>query len=214
MPLAFNFRNGVAALLLGLAVSASLYLWLALMNAVPLDIAVPLSLGHIQTPEFTTKVTIPYDIDIAFDSTKIPYEKLNCLIGMNLDSVQPCTDEPSILNVKWKVVSDGQTLANGSSTDTVRAGYSYHKTARYMGRFDAKSGKKYRLEIDVLQDATRLALANPRLGIEPFLNAYDGRLLLAGPAFYVGLFGAAIGIITMVTSTIREMRLRKTLARS
>jgi hypothetical protein len=180
------------------------------MNAVPLDIPVTLSIGHIRTPDFRTNVAIPYDIDIAFDSG-IPLDELDCLVGMNLESVHPCTNQPSVLNVNWTLMSDGQNLASGSSTETVRAGYSYHKTARHIGRFRAESGRTYRLDLDVLQDATRLVGANPRLEVEPFLNRYEGRLLLAGLAFCLGSLGAVVGVAIILISSIREKSLAKKL---
>ena len=208
MQPAQQFRTGVLALILGMAVSVSIYFWLTMMNAVPLDIPVSLSVGHIRTPDFRTSVAIPYDVDIAFDSG-IPLDELNCLIGMNLKSVQPCTGQPPVLNVNWKVVSDGQTVASGSSTETGGAGYSYHKAARHIGGFRAENGRTYRLDLDVLQDGTRLVRANPRLEVEPFLNSYEGRLLLAGLAFCLGILAAVVGVVLILISSIRKKRLRK-----
>src|ERR1700730_5798872 len=155
MQLLNKFRAGLLALILGSAISTSIYVWSVRMNAVPLDIPISLSAGQIQTQEFKASVGIPYDIDIAFNSN-IPMKELDCLIGMNLPSVEPCTDKPSILTVNWKLTSNSQTLANGSSTEIARAGYSFNKIARYIGRFDAENGRKYRLELEVLQDATPL----------------------------------------------------------
>ena len=203
-------RRRLLVLLLGLA-TISLYLWSKMMTAVPLDIPLSLSTGHIQSPEFKTAAAIRYDIDIAFDSG-IPHEELNCLIGMNIVSIQPCTNQPSILKVNWKLVHDDQTVANGSSTEIVSASYSSDKTARRIGYFDAGIEKKYKLELDVLEDATRLAQANPKLVVEPFLNAYEGWLMLAGLGFYVGIFFTVLGIVIIVTSAIREGRLRNKLA--
>jgi hypothetical protein len=51
------------------------------------------------------------------------------------------------------------------------------------------------LEFDVLQDGTRLAPAHPLLKVAPNLNGYEGWLMLAGLAFYVGLACAAIGAV-------------------
>jgi hypothetical protein len=201
-------RVGALALILGAALSVSIYIWAGMMNAVPLDIPVTLSVGHIRTPDFKTSVDIPYDIDIAFDSG-IPLDKLNCLIGMNLQSVQPCTDQPSVLKVNWTLVRDDQNIASGSSTETGRASYSYNKTARHIGGFHAENGRKYRLELDVLQDGAQLGRANPRLQVEPFLNSYEGRLLLAGLAFCLGILGAVVGVALILISIIRETRLRK-----
>jgi len=203
-------RVGVLALVLGVALSVTIYIWSEMMNAVPLDIPVSLSVGHVRTPDFKTSVDIPYDIDIAFDSG-IPLDKLNCLIGMNWQSVQACTDQPSVLNVNWTLVRDGQNIASGSSTESGRASYSYHKTARDIGSFHAEKGRKYRLEVDVLQDGTQLGRANPRLQVEPFLNSYEGQLLIAGLAFYLGILCAVVGIAMILFSLIQKSRLKKIL---
>jgi hypothetical protein len=208
--LAQQSRAGVLALILGVALSVSIYIWSQAMNAVPLDIPMSLSVGHIRTPDFRTSVNIPYDIDIAFDSG-IPLDELNCLTGMNLESVEPCTGQSSVLNVNWTLMSDGKNVASGSSTETVRAGYSYHKTARHIGSFRAENGRTYRLDLDVLQDAVRLGRANPRLQVEPFLNRYEGRLILAGIGFCLGILGAVVGVAMILISGIREKRLRKKL---
>ncbi len=204
-------RVGIFALILGAALSASIYIWAGMMNAVPLDIPVSLLVGHIRTPDFRPSVNITYDIDIAFDSG-IPLDKLNCLIGMNLQSVQPCTNQPSVLNVNWMLMRDGQNIASGSSTETVMAGYSYNKTARHIGNFRAEHGRKYSLELDVLQDGAQLGRANPRLQVVPFLNSYEGRLLLAGLTFCLGILGVVVGIAMILISRIRKMRLKKKLA--
>jgi hypothetical protein len=173
------------------------------MNVVPLSIPVVLSPGHFRSPEFKTRVSTQHLINITFDSN-IPPEELDCLIGTNIKSVQRCIGQPAILNVKWRILSPSQTIATGSSAELVGASYSYHRTERHIGSFDAESGKKYLLDIDVLQDGSRLALDHPRLEVEPNLRGYEGWLLLGGLAFYLGILGAAGGAIMICVTMLRE----------
>jgi hypothetical protein len=172
---------------------------------VPLSVPITLSPGHFQSPEFKIWASLHYRINIAFDSG-IPLGKLDCLIGNNIESVQPCTGEPPILDVKWRVLSRGQVITTGSSSEHRRASYSYHKVQKFIGGFDGQGGQSYFVQVDILQDGSRLALANPKLEVEPILNAYEGRLLLAGLAFYIGLLAAAIGVTLTLIAIIRERR--------
>ncbi len=179
------------------------------MNTVPLNIPLPLSAGHIQTPDFKTSVSIPYNVDIAFDTTKLPLEELDCRVGTNIPSVEPCSGNPPILNVQWKLISNSQTIPSTSSS--FGSSYSYHKIARHIGRFDSEAGGKYRLELDVLQDATRLSKADPRLEVVPFLDPYEGRLLLGGVAFFFGIIAGVAGLVMVLMSARRERHLRHNL---
>jgi hypothetical protein len=101
------------------------------MNAVPLDIPLSLSTEHFQSTEFKTIAAIPYNINIAFDTTKLPLKELDCLVGTNL-TIEACRGQPPILNVQWKLVSEGRVVASGASTDTNMAGFSHHRLARYI----------------------------------------------------------------------------------
>ena len=206
MHLAKQSGAGLWTLILGLAVCLFVQLWSARMNAVPLNIPFSFSIGPTQTSEFKTLAAIPYDVQIAFDTTRLPLKELNCLIGTNIPSVEPCSGQTPILNMEWKLTSNNQILARGSSTEAARAAYSYHRATRYLGRFDSQAGRKYRLDLDVLQDATRLAKADPRLEVVPFLDAYEGRLLLASLAFLLGSVGASAGLFIILKSTLHKRR--------
>ncbi len=207
-----KYRPGVQLLivgLLGLLVAVPVYFWSKKMNAVPLEIPLSLSAGHIQSPDFTTHVSIPYNVDIAFDTTKIPLSELDCLIGTNLETVEPCTNQPAILNVKWTLISGDRPVATGSSTDAVGAGYSYHKTARHLGNFHSESGRQYRLDLDVLGDGARLNVARPKLEITPLLVSYEGRFLLTALELLVSAICVTAGCIIALISILRGRRLGK-----
>ena len=198
-----KYQRGALLLISGLTVSLATYLWSKAMNVVPLSIPVVLSPGHFRSPEFKARVSTQHLINVTFDSN-IPPEELDCLIGTNIKSVQRCIGKPAILNVKWRILSPPQTIATGSSAELVGASYSYHRTERHIGSFDAESDKKYVLDVDVLQDASRLSLDHPRLEVEPNLRGYEGWLLLGGFAFYLGILGAAGGAIMICVTILRE----------
>jgi hypothetical protein len=183
---------GFALIALGLTISALTYSWTRAMNAVPLSQPIVLSPGHFQSPVFQAHATTQHVVSIDFDDS-LPPDQVDCFIGMNLIP-KACGNQPAILNVKWQIFSGHQTLATGSSSDR-GASYSHKLIERHIGRFDARRGAKYTLEFDVLQDGTRLAPAHPLLKVAPNLNGYEGWLMLAGLAFYVGLACAAIGAV-------------------
>lgn len=197
-----TLRIGAVLFVAAAGISLVIFLWSGAMNAVPLSIPVVLSPGEFQSPEFATRMSIPYRINIEFDSS-IPSAELDCLIGMS-KGPQRCGNEAAILNVKWQLTSGGQTVATGSSADLVGASYSYHKTQRHIGTFDAHRGQGYIVDLNILGDGTRLSEAHPRLEVEPNLFGYEGWLLLAGLAFYVGLLGAAAGVVLILVGVFRR----------
>ena len=129
--------------------------------------------GQFESPKFATRMSIQYRINIVFDSS-IPSAELDCLIGMN-KSPQRCGNEAAILSVKWQLTSRGQAVATGSSADLVGASYSYHKTQRHIGTFDAHRGQGYTVDLNILEDGTRLSAAHPRLEVEPNLCDWFGQ---------------------------------------
>jgi len=202
MRVALIHRIGAVLFVAAASISLVIFLWSEAVNAVPLSIPVVLSPGQFQSPKFEPRMSIPYRINIVFDSS-IPSAELNCLIGMS-KGPQRCGNEAAILNVKWQLMSGGQTVATGSSADLVGASYSYHKTQRHIGTFDAHRGQGYTVDLNILEDGTRLSEAHPRLEIEPNLFGYEGWLLLAGLTFYVGLLGAAAGIVLILVGVFRR----------
>lgn len=167
------------------------------MNAVPLSMPITLSSGHVQSPVFKTRATIQHVVSITFNRS-LPPDQMDCFIGMNLGS-NTCADQPSILNVRWQLVSDHQTTVSGSSSSERGAAYS-DVIERFIGRFDAQKGTEYTLAFDVLEDGRRLAPAHPLLQVKPNLNGSEGSLMAAGFAFYAGLVCAAIGVIMVYRS--------------
>jgi hypothetical protein len=117
---------------------------------------------------------------------------------MNLGS-NTCADQPSILNVRWQLITDHRTTVSGSSSSERGAAYS-DVIERFIGRFDAQKGTEYTLAYDVLEDGSRLAPAHPLLQVKPNLNGSEGSLMAAGLAFYAGLVCAAIGVIMVYRS--------------
>lgn len=124
-------RIGAVLFVAGASISLMIFLWSEAMTAVPLSIPVVLSPGQFESPKFAPRMSIPYRINIVFDSN-IPSAELNCFIGMN-KGPQRCGNEAAILNVKWELMSGGHAVATGSSADLVGASYSYHKTQRHIG---------------------------------------------------------------------------------
>jgi hypothetical protein len=190
---------GLALIAFGLTISALTYTWTRAMNTVPLSVPVTLSPGHFQSPIFKAHVSTQHVVSIAFDRS-LPPDEMDCFIGMHLIP-NACTNQPAILNVKWQLISDHQTIATGASSDR-GASYSHNLIERHIGRFDAQRGTDYTLQFDVLQDGSRLASAHPLLEVGPNLNGYEGWLMLAAFAFYAGFVCAAIGAVMTYRSAL------------
>ena len=188
--------SGITLLVAGLTISGLTYLWTREMNTVPLSMPITLSRGHFHSPVFKARVTLQHEISITFNRS-LPPDQMECFIGMNLGS-NNCTDQPSILNVRWKLISEQRTIAGDSSSER-GAAYS-DVIERFIGRFEAKRGTNYTLAFDVLEDGSRLAPAHPLLEIKPNLNGSEASLMLAGFAFYAGLVCAAVGVILVYRS--------------
>jgi hypothetical protein len=117
-----------------------------------------MSAGHIRTPEFKLNLDAIYLIEIAADQKKIPPDTLFCLLGYTQYDSQ-CPNTPSVVEASWVLSSDGQILANGSTTGSRSAGGSVEADGigRAIGSFDGEDSRRYVLDVNVLADGSKLA---------------------------------------------------------
>jgi hypothetical protein len=134
-----------------------------------LHFPVSLKLGHVKTPEFTTRGGVNA-IEITARNA-LPATDLSCMMGISEgpQDLVDCDKEP-LVEANWKVWSGGKIVAQGSSRDMGKRGYYFGSFyGKFIGVFKAKKHEKYSLEVDFTKDGSALAVAQPHLIVSDFL---------------------------------------------
>jgi|HubBroStandDraft_2_1064218.scaffolds.fasta_scaffold193379_2 hypothetical protein len=200
-------------ILIGLAVAvyAAWGVWLATRTEVPVSLPITMAIGHIRTPEFKVNLNTTYLIEIEVQK-KIPFDTLNCLLGLGMSdtssALQECPDKPSVLNASWKLTSNGQMVARGSSDDERFGDWGSDSISRQLGRFQSQSGRRYVLDVDVLADGSALAPGNPRLKVQVHPGVYEDDAVWSAILLLVVGVLALIGVILLVISFIQNRRIK------
>jgi len=190
-------------ILIGLAVAvyAAWGVWLSTRIEVPVNLPIAMAIGHVRTPEFKVNLSTTYLIEVEVQK-KIPFETLNCLLGMGMSdtssALQECPDRPSVLKASWKLTSNGQIVASGSSDDKRLGGWGNDSISRYLGYFQSQSGQRYVLDVDVLADGSALAPGSPRLKVQVNPGVYEDNAVWSAILFLVVGVLALIGVILLV----------------
>ena len=131
----------------------------------PLHFPISLKLGHVKSPEFTTQGGI-HAIEITAKNV-LPPAELSCMMGISDGPQDPVDcDKKPLIEASWKLWSSGQVVAQGSSREMGKRGYFQGEFyAKYIGMFKSKEHEKYFLEVDLTQDGSALAVAEPHLEI-------------------------------------------------
>jgi len=104
-----------------------------------------------------------------------------------------CRGQPSVVKASWALTSGGQVVAQGS-TDKNKAGEWGDETIeRNLGWFTGRNGRRYTLDLDILEDGTALAPCNPRLKVEVTAPFYEDALVASAAFSLVALGLALIG---------------------
>jgi hypothetical protein len=123
---------------------------------VPLYVPISLTPGHTHTAEFAINMASAYPIGIAVDCpSNDDYETVQKMLGTGLYDASA-----SVVGISWKLSSAGRTVEAGNSDRA--SGGMYPWTARNLGSFSVNKGK-YVLDLDVVQDGSRLNHCAPRL---------------------------------------------------
>jgi hypothetical protein len=174
-----------------------------------------MAIGRIRTREFKLNMNAPYVIEVEVQKAKIPFETLNCLLGMTMapasTDLQECPNRPSVVKASWVLTSSGQIVARGSSDDYRSGGWMNDSISRELGHFQSRSGRRYVLDVDVLADGSSLNPANPRLkvGVDP--GVYEGNMVWSAILFLAMGVLVLVGSILLVISFIKNRRVRSPL---
>lgn len=197
---------GLIFIALAVAVCAAWGAWISTRTDVPINLPTTMAIGHIRTPEFRVNLSTTYLIEIEVQK-KIPFDTLNCLLGLGMSEtssdLHECPDRPSVLKASWKLTSNGQMVASGSSEDERLGGWGNDSISRILGTFQSQSGRLYALDVDVLADGSALAPGNPRLKVQVHPGVYEDDAV--GSAILLLVVGvlALVGVILLFISFVQ-----------
>jgi hypothetical protein len=124
-------------------------LWLETRHYVPVKMPLTMSVGHIRTKEFVVNVDARYQIEIEVEK-KIPFDTLNCLLGMAPPMPNQCADQ-EVINAKWVLSTAGKVVGQGSSADDKGGGWASDTISREIGNFEGRKGRWSTLNVDILK---------------------------------------------------------------
>jgi hypothetical protein len=211
MPLSRTKLVALIFVLVGIGIYGTWALWVTTRTERPVNIPMVMAIGHIRTREFKLNMNVPYSIGVEVQKEKIPFDTLNCLLGLSTalksTELQECPDKPSVLKASWVLTSNGQAVAHGSSDDYRGGAWMNDSISRELGHFEGQSGRRYVLDVNVLADGSSLNSGNPRLKVQVYPGVYEGNIfndiiLLLVSAVLV-LVGAALLIVSFVRNSSR-----------
>jgi len=153
---------------------------------------------------------IGVEVQRGFDFNGAP-----CLLGYSdLYREYKCTGTAPIFKASWSVSSGGKVVAQGTSDV---ADWMMSEDAnvldRGIGAFNAREGRHYVLDVDILEDGGPLNAGYPRLGLSEFgglRQEYDrrGTIVLVVALLFVGL--GAVLIIRLKRKSHEDKRVSLT----
>lgn len=200
-------KVGTGLILTAIATMCSWVLWSETRTWVPVDIPTSLTVGHIRTPEFKINQNAFYEIDIEAERN-IPFETLNCLLGVESIYPERCKNTPSVIRASWILTSNGTAIAHGSSDDFKGGGWS-NTVSREIGNFNLERGKRYVLDVDIVTAGTLLQATHPRLKVGVHPSYYEGQIVMSlFVSAFAGLLGI-VGIALLLVGLLRKRRFRQ-----
>jgi hypothetical protein len=211
MPLSRTKLVGFILVSGGVALYGTWTAWLTTRANRPVDVPISMAVGHVRTREFKVNLKALYTIEIEVQK-KIPFDTLNCLLGLGMSStssaLQECPDRPSVVKASWTLTSDGQIVASGSSNDDRSGGWGNDSISRILGNFHSENGRRYVLDVDVLADGSSLAPGNPRLKVKVHPMFYEDVIVGGAAVSLTALVLVLIGGILLVISFVKNRHTR------
>ena len=210
MPLSRTKFVGLTLIFAGIGAYGAWVLWLTTRTELPVNIPISMAIGHIRTREFELNMSAPYIIAVEVQKKNIPFDTLNCLLGLSMAStsttLHECPDRPSVVMASWVLTSDGHTVARGSSDDYRSGAWMNDAISRELGHFQSQSGRRYVLDVNVLADGALLTPGNPRLRVEVHPEVYEGNIVVSIILFLAMGVLASVGAILLLVSLIKNRR--------
>lgn len=157
----------VGVALIAAAVGSCIYAERWIRTTGPVAIEEPLSLnpGHVSA-RFLAGYNARYCAGIEFGAEQeLLFAKPNCVPLPNY-SPEDCSGIPAGLNISWTLINGRQVIKRGSAETTIwRVSGSPFLG---FGTFHLEGGRCYRLDVEIMNDGSRLAPAQPRLSVHVF----------------------------------------------
>ncbi len=196
-------RLGVVLLLAGIGVFIGNRVWYDTRTWTPIDLPVALTVGHLSTPEFRVNLQDSFEIELAVDRP-VPRALMDTVLGIGeLPSSQPAGLRG--FQLAWALRRAGHVVQRGLS-DGHGEGYWGNTTGRVLGYFPAQKGQPYRLDIDVLEDGSRLAPYHPHLKVTVDVFDLDGYAIGEGLTELAAGAVAALGVGLVVAAILVRRR--------
>lgn len=197
-------RIGIFLALSGLCWFLGNRFWYSTRTWIALDVPISLAAGHVTTPEFQVNLEDRFEIELDVDRP-VPSDVMDNVLGIG--------ESPSATNARgarlaWTLLCDGELAKQGVS-DGRGEGYWGRTTGRVLSYFSARKGKTYRLDINALDDGSRLSPYHPRIRVTVDLFALDGYAIGEAVREMAGGVAAFLGILLIVTGTIAKFVARR-----
>jgi hypothetical protein len=202
MPIVAKVGQGLV--LTGIAAICVWALWSETRTWVPVDVPVSLTVGQMRTSEFKINQNALYEIAIDAERN-IPYQTLNCMLGVEDIYPERCKGTPSVIRASWVLTSNGAIVAHGSSDESKGGAWSV-TVSRDIGSFRLEKGKRYVLDVDILTDGTILQTTHPRLKVGVHPEYYQENMFMS---LFVTAFAGILGIIGAVLLLVGLLRKRR-----
>ncbi len=193
-----------------LAVAAATFggwlLWLETRINRPVYVPVSLTAHHVHIPEFRINLSGLYEISIEAKK-RIPFETLNCLLGMSMPS-EKC-DMPPVVRANWVVTSNGVVIARGASDAEKGGAWANDTIERQIGSFQGERNRRYALDIDLTSDGSVLAATDPHLVVGITSDFYEGGMWISYYLFLICSAITIVGIVLLAASAARALYHRK-----
>jgi hypothetical protein len=171
----------------------------------PVNQPISLTVGHIETPKFVVNVEENFAVDLAVDRS-VPSDISVNVLGIGDLISQNNEDKPGF-KLAWAVKSGNETVETGIS-DGRGEGYWGSATGRRLGFFHAQKNKPYTVQIDVIEEGSKLAPYHPRLLVHVDLFTLDGYAMGTGIMVLIGEGIGAIGLLFLIVGAVLHWRSR------
>jgi hypothetical protein len=189
-----NAKQGLAMIVLGIAVPVVFFIWSTVGYRV---VYRPISLrpGHVKQT-FKVNFNVSYVIGIEVER-KLPNPTLDCLLGTS--DFQPkgtCVDTPSVLDLRWTLSADGSPVDYGSAAKMVGGGWTAKTIEKGFISFKGERGKTYTLEMNIVKDGSKLDVTKPMLVVAIDDWDYEDMIFLPSIASLVfGVCAIVVGVL-------------------
>ena len=196
---------GIVCVTVAIATFGAWAIWLQARISKPVYMPVSMAPGQIHTKEFWINRSGPYFISIEAKK-RIPFDMLNCLLGMPRLSGASACDRQSVVQANWSVTSGGVVIAKGSIDADKGAGWANDTIERGIGRFNGESGRSYILDVDFTTDGSALSATDPHLIVEVSPDVYEGDAWISFCVLGACSVFALVGVVFLAACAIRALR--------